>query len=895
MYIYGSFVNQLNDTISVCIVTKNDRTETLAIGTDEADVFFTDDPVEITSEVNDTFDVLLRQSASVRLLCGNLISSLFCTSSRDAVVNIYKNDKCVFAGYIEPQTFSQPYNERWDELELNCIDALSAMQYSMYKNVGAAGVDYDTVKRDATQRSFYDIMTEVLHGVTDNLDITGRRDIKFWYDGSKAIDAQAANKYQIFKQLSINELLFLEDEESSVWQQDEVMEEILKYLNLHIAQDGFDFYIYSWETVRAASDKIIWHDIEQNSTKQTPCGVVSISLDNVADTDTQISIGDVYNQLQLTADIEEIESVIESPLEDDLLDSPFANKQKYVTEYSSDGNGDSAYNAFYDMTHDKKTSYGGGAITDWYVRVQQNKQWTFPMGGDTSTDLVEHFCSEGTNQQALPDWLGQNPGACILSLGKVKMNTANDDNSPTSKVDMTNYLIMSVNGNEQDIDESLMRPNQKTLQQNIPYAVYNGNSAGGVFSPSDADTTNYIVFSGSLILNPIMKMTGAYTDLHTKEWGRYIFPSKDKITVRGRTVPSRDNGDGRYYTRQYWKAETPGTDETWNVGADNGLCPYTEEGPEQYEFKYSAIGDSTDTISKVPVLACMLVIGDKCVVETGYNGQVTDFEWRKFKERSECASDEEYYMQSFTIGFDPKIGDKLIGTDFDVQNNIDYKMGIDAEGTAIPIRKSDKVSGKVRFMLLGPVNASWGVYTRVARLYYRLLKGDANIPLLTHISNIAVKEFEVKVYSDNGGLSMENDDNDIVYISDTDETFINVKDDIEFKINSALTTAECQKLGVSNTIKMSTPLNISTGDGVLEVYDRNGNVKAKPEQIYVDSYYTEYHKPRVLMEQSLNDTDEISIFNHYRHEALGKEFYVQGIGRNLIAGSAKLTIKEVCQ
>lgn len=291
----------------------------------------------------------------------------------------------------------------------------------------------------------------------------------------------------------------------------------------------------------------------------------------------------------------------------------------------------------------------------------------------------------------------------------------------------------------------------------------------------------------------------------------------------------------------------------------------------------------------------MLVIGDKCVVETGTEGQTTDFVWQKYKERSECQSDDEYYQQCFTIGFDPKIGDKLVGTEFSIQNNIDYKMGIDAEGIAIPITKGDKISGQVRFMILGPVNATWDVITRRHPTFFRHTKwGSSSVPLLAHVSSILIKAFEVKVYSDNGLISNGNDDNDIIYMSDTKETFVNKKDDLEFKINSALTATECAKLGVSNTVKLSTPLNISTGDGVLEVYDRNGNVKAKPEQIYVDSYYTEYHRPRIVMAQKLRDIDNVvSLFNHYRHEALNKEFFVQGIGRNLIEGRADLTLKEI--
>ena len=896
MYIHGSFLSQQSDTITVHIVTGNDRTQTIEIGTEKADVYFSEDPAEIENEVNDTFDVLLRNSAKIRLLCGNLITNLFSTSCRDAVVNIYKNDTCIFAGFIEPQTLSQPYNDRWDELELNCIDALSALQYSKYKNVGALGVIYTFVKAEAAQRSFYDIATEILKGVTEGLDILGNQNIKFWYDGSKAVDAQTANRYQVFKQLSISDLLFLGDDESDVWQQDEVLEELLKYLNLHIVQDGFNFYIFSWESVKATPDKIIWHDIVANSIKTTAQQAVTIALDNVADCDTTISIGDVYNQLLLTAKVENIESVIESPLDDDLLVSPYINKQKYLTEYSSDGEGKTAYNAFYAMTHDQKTTYGAGAITDWYLQVMRNKQWTFPMKGNTDIDIVDYFGSEGTNQHALPDWLGQAPGAAIMALGSVKMNTANDDNSPTSKVNMTNYLAVSVNGNGIDNDESKTYPSVADIQKNIPYAVYNGNKAGGVFSPPDEETTNYIVLSGKVILNPIMRQTNTYTNLHNKEWTTWP-PNTEKgmIYVWHQTVPSRNNGDGRYYTRQYWQAETPDKAVTWHEGADSGFYPYTGEGPQEYEFKYSAIGDSTDTISKVAVLACMLVIGDKCVVETGTDGQTTDFVWQKYKERSECQSDDEYYQQCFTIGFDPKIGDKLVGTEFSIQNNIDYKMGIDAEGIAIPITKGDKISGQVRFMILGPVNATWDVITRRHPTFFRHTKwSSSSVPLLAHVSSILIKSFEVKVYSDNGLISNGNDDNDIIYMSDTKETFVNKKDDLEFKINSALTAAECAQLGVSNTVKLSTPLNISTGDGVLEVYDRNGNVKAKPEQIYVDSYYTEYHRPRIVMEQKLRDIDNVvSLFNHYRHEALGKEFFVQGIGRNLIEGRADLTLKEI--
>lgn len=108
MYIYGSFVNQLGDTITVHIVTNNSRETVKVIGSEEDGIFFTDDPVEIGDEVNDTFDVLLRQSATIHLYCGNLIPDFFCTSAMDTVVNIYKEDECLFAGFWSHKATRSP-------------------------------------------------------------------------------------------------------------------------------------------------------------------------------------------------------------------------------------------------------------------------------------------------------------------------------------------------------------------------------------------------------------------------------------------------------------------------------------------------------------------------------------------------------------------------------------------------------------------------------------------------------------------------------------------------------------------------------------------------------------------------------------------------------------------
>ena len=899
MYIHGQFYNELNDRIEVLILTHGDRGEELEIGDGKSGLYFSDDPVETTSEVNDTFDHLLGQQATVRLLTRNFVQDFFCPSCKDAVVNIYREGVCLFAGYVEPQTYSQDYNEELDEIELSCIDALTALQYAKYRDVGSLGVLYSVVKGQASQRSFLSMIKEMLGGVAAGLDIKDGSKAHYWYDGSKAVDSQTANRHTIFGQLTINELLFLGDGEDDVWQQDDVLEELLKYLNLHIMQDGMDFYIFSWETVKGDND-IYWRDLLTGGRLTTARSTTDITTQNVMGTDTSISVGQVYSQLMLSCDIKSVESVIKSPLDNDLVTSPFSNKQKYLTEYSSDGEGEKAIDAFDAMTHGRETDFEDGRITDWYMQVMDNPEWTFTDKGTGS--LIEQYAQGNKNQERLPGVLAQQPGAAIIAFGKVERKTDGKDNAPVSRVEMTNCLFLSVNGNGEDKDESKAYPNETSLKASAPYAVYNGNTTGGVFSPSDDDTTNYIVLSGSIALNPVMKMTDTYKAIYdyTPSPGVSANPLYGK-TIRQwwhHTVPSRDNGDGRYYTQKWWKAATPGTEPEWDQDRDNGLVPFTEKGPQEYEFQYSAIGDSSDQISKVGMVACMLIIGDQCVVETGSTGKTSDYEWHKYKERSQCDSDDEYYQQSFTIGFDPKIGDKLIGTKFNLQNNIDYKMGIDAEGIAIPIRKKDKVSGAVKFVILGPVNVTWDVITRRHPTFFRHTKwSSSTVALLPHVSSIVIESFEMKIYSDNG-LVNNTGDNDIVYLSDTKETFVNRKDDISFKISSALTSAECHDLGVTDSVKMSTPVNTQSGESVLSVYDYARELSAKPEQLYVDSYYQEYHAPRITMTQKLRDKAGESLVNpllHYRHPAMGRTFFVQGISRNINEGSAEMNLKEIDQ
>ena len=377
-------------------------------------------------------------------------------------------------------------------------------------------------------------------------------------------------------------------------------------------------------------------------------------------------------------------------------------------------------------------------------------------------------------------------------------------------------------------------------------------------------------------------------------------------------MPSRNNKDGRYYTRKYWKSEQWNqepvySDEANKIESSHSFYPYTGTGPQEHEYAYSAVGVATDTIKRVGLISCMLIIGDKCVVECNKGdknavggtskgeGDTDDFVWKKYKERSECASDDEYYAQSFTIGIDPELRDKIIGTEFEIRKNAPYTKGITAEGTAIPIRMSDHVSGSVQFKILGPVNAEWNEVTRRHPSFWRHTQWyqDSHL-LLQEINSIMLKEFKIEVVSDNGKIGAVSDEKDIVYKSDTGESFVNRKDDLEFRFTTALTSKECKALGVNNAVKLSSPQNEATKNALADIYDRNQNLTDKPEKLYVDAYWQEWHEPRVVMTQNVIEPKKgLSFASIFSVPVIGKRFYVQGIDRNLTEGTAVVTMREL--
>ena len=389
MKIEGSFVNNKGDIVAVVITIAGATGNDIAIEPDGVLEFAAEDTVKIDSGVNDSLDVCQQHSCTIALHAATYVSELFTSEYKDGEVEVSVNDTCVFSGWLEPRTLTQPFNDVYDDLSLQCVDSLSAMQYSNYKNVNNT-TTYTAAAEKAEMRTFKDLLTESLNKGTDG----GGYNV--WWDASRATEATGTTDGNVFDDLRVSDMAFLGESADDTVTYLDVAEAVLKYLDLHIVQYGRDFYVFSWDTMRAGTTSwsLLFSSGEgvSQSAQLPGCTGVSTALfaSNVEDTDTQIDIQEIFNQLCLTVSPKGSDTVLRSPLDSAGKIPAMGARQFYCTEYAADGEGVKAARAFFSLVKSHTDNgYDSQVWKDYLVRVMRNVYWKIGSGSGVETAVKD--------------------------------------------------------------------------------------------------------------------------------------------------------------------------------------------------------------------------------------------------------------------------------------------------------------------------------------------------------------------------------------------------------------------------------------------------------------------------------------------------------------------------
>lgn len=339
-----------------------------------------------------------------------------------------------------------------------------------------------------------------------------------WYDQSK----RYKSFNNIFEKLMVSEGMILGESEDDMWTMEEILEEVLKYLNLHIVQHGLDYYIFDWETSKTDT-QVVWLDIFTGDTMTSTYNIVNVPISAYGSDDTQLTIDEVYNQVSVKDDITEMDDVIFSPLDSKQL-TDLTYPQKYVTEYAAPGEGKTAFNMFYDMVRNnaipEENKWTSAYKKNWYMKLKKAAYWDFLKNGQ---DVYNHLPMDGNgkyyNQWQLPKHLFNTPlTACLLSYGAGDEFSKNNIQEKENVSKYDDYICINVGGNgsdEKSIHQSsdfydaapTMFPQENDLK-NSGLEIRYKYTTDGNYSPASEEVCNYLVFGGKFMLTTPHECTG---------------------------------------------------------------------------------------------------------------------------------------------------------------------------------------------------------------------------------------------------------------------------------------------------------------------------------------------------------------------------------------------------
>ena len=158
-----------------------------------------------------------------------------------------------------------------------------------------------------------------------------------------------------------------------------------------------------------------------------------------------------------------------------------------------------------------------------------------------------------------------------------------------------------------------------------------------------------------------------------------------------------------------------------------------------------------------------------------------------------------------------------------------------------------------------------------------------------------IKDFKVSLKTDAAGYNtdFQNNDKDLVYMSNETDAYVNKKDDINFKIITQPSTEECIRLGCSLSNNYNAAIDAMTGLPIRTIYDAFTDETAKPEEHYVNQYYQLYSKPKIMLETELWVTYDMNLRATYSYSSLNRNFFPIGETRDLVNDKVMLKLREI--
>ena len=164
--------------------------------------------------------------------------------------------------------------------------------------------------------------------------------------------------------------------------------------------------------------------------------------------------------------------------------------------------------------------------------------------------------------------------------------------------------------------------------------------------------------------------------------------------------------------------------------------------------------------------------------------------------------------------------------------------------------------------------------------------------MLPYCENVIIKNFNVKLASDNGGYDTTYEDNGLVYCSDENHNYVTDKQ-IDFDLISGVNAATAFKCGINATTFKNCMIDMVNKAPIDTIDDSVTKETAKPEMIYVNDKYLLYSKPKLILETTFKYDKCGDEFANYKFNYFkAKKFVTFSHSINLKTDSITLKLRE---
>ena len=287
----GEFTNCDGEDIEVLIITKNDDSTTKTIT-------LSGEPVEISSKESDSiFEPVKGCECIIKLLSRSYYFDMYSPTTTGVKVEVTnkKTGKTLFKGFVTPNIYDQDF-VGLDEIEINCISSLSALEYMKYP------------KDNLEIKTFYEIISMVLNKVNIN---------QFYFPATLHL---TETRDDMITKISLSELNFIDDDdEKSPWTLKEAIEELCRYLGITMTMINGDVWFIDYDYISKHSNVsyYLYNTDNENYTLQNISSELILNKDNFRNADMTLSLDQTFGEINVSANSYPVEEIIPDGVFDD--------------------------------------------------------------------------------------------------------------------------------------------------------------------------------------------------------------------------------------------------------------------------------------------------------------------------------------------------------------------------------------------------------------------------------------------------------------------------------------------------------------------------------------------------------------------------------------------------